>query len=495
MTEALLEVREVSKVFSGNTALDRVSLEVLRGEVVALLGHNGSGKSTLVKVLSGHYTRDHGDIRRGPAGDSRLHFIHQNLGLVAELTVTENLDISTKRKWWGLGPINGRMERSRTTAMLETFRVPIDPDAKVASLTPAERTIVAIVRALDGWQGTEDHVLVLDEPTAALHGEEVEVLKNAVRTVASRGAGVIYITHRLAEAVELADRAIVLKNGKVVAEQARGTFDHSSLIRIIAGSGALHGDRRQDVSATTDMFTVRHLRDKSLNDINFDAGSGEILGIAGVVGSGMEQLNGTIFGAASRQSGAVMLEGQIVRSDDPTASIDAGIAYVPADRRAHGSFGQFSAMENITLPRLSDLRKPWGMIDRNKEEHQVRGWIDRLQVRPRGRIEQAFELFSGGNQQKIVLAKWLRTRPKVLLIDEPTQGVDVVAQAEIYGLLADAAAQGAVVIVSSTDVKELVAICHRVLVLRDGKVAASFSGEALQETNLVAAILADGSSD
>lgn len=324
MTEALLEIRDVSKSFCGNTALDRVSLEVRGGEVVALLGHNGSGKSTLVKVLSGHYTCDEGAILRGPSGNSGLHFIHQNLGLVDDLSVTENLDISAKRKWWGLGPIDRRMDRRRTMALLQTFRVPIDPDAKIASLTPAERTIVAIVRALDGWQGA-DHVLVLDEPTAALHGEEVEILKDAVRAIASRGAGIIYITHRLAEAVELADRAIVLRNGRVVAEQARGEFDYSSLIRAITGAASLpHDVRQQDASKTTSIFSVRHLRGKSLSDINLNAEQGEIIGITGVVGSGMEQLNGTIFGVVSRQSGAVMLEGQAVRADDPTASIRAG---------------------------------------------------------------------------------------------------------------------------------------------------------------------------
>ncbi len=235
MQDILLDVRRVSKSFGGNKVLDNVTFTVRRGEIVALLGHNGSGKSTLVKILAGAYSLDSGEVRRGEDGDVQLHFIHQTLGLIPSLTVAENLDLGLSHRWLGLMPVRRGEERRRIQAMLTKFGVKFGPDALVSELTAADRTIVAIVRALAGWKNG-NHVLVLDEPTATLHGDEIDMLKAAVRTVAAQGAGVIYITHRLAEAVELADRALVLKNGVKILEETRGAFNHDTLVRAIAGA-------------------------------------------------------------------------------------------------------------------------------------------------------------------------------------------------------------------------------------------------------------------
>ena len=490
MQDILLDVRRVSKSFGGNKVLDNVSFGVGRGEIVALLGHNGSGKSTLVKILAGAYSLDAGEIQRGETGDVELHFIHQTLGLIPSLTVAENLDLGLSHPWGGLAPVRRAEERRRLQGLLTKFGVKFSPDALVSALTAADRTIVAIVRALAGWKEGA-HVLVLDEPTATLHGEEIGILKSAVRTVAAEGAGVIYITHRLGEAEELADRALVLKNGVKILEEARGAFNHDSLVRAIAGADVGKRSRRAAPPRGSALLEVRGLAGASLRNATFHAREGEILGVSGLVGSGMERLNGAVFGAFPASAGVVLVEGSPVALGSPRSAMASGVAYVPADRRARGSVGHFSARENLTLARLQDVSRPWGALHRGLERREALAWMERLRVTPRGRIEQAFDLFSGGNQQKIVLAKWLRTKPRVLLVDEPTQGVDAGAQTEIYELLIEAARAGAAVVVASSDTKELAQICDRALVMRDGVVSAELSGDEINESALISAVIDD----
>jgi ABC-type sugar transport system ATPase subunit len=492
MQDILLDVRRVSKSFGGNRVLDNLSFSVGRGEIVALLGHNGSGKSTLVKILAGAYSLDAGEIEHGEAGEVELHFIHQTLGLVPSLTVAENLDLGLSYRWWGLMPVRRAEERRRIQEMLTKFGVTFSPDAIVDGLSAADRTIVAIVRALAGWKDG-NHVLVLDEPTATLHGEEIDRLKSAVRTVAAQGAGVIYITHRLGEAEELADRAIVLKNGVKILEESRGAFTHDSLVRAIAGADAQPRSRRAAPPQRSALLEVRGLAGASLQSATFHAREGEILGLSGLVGSGMERVNGAVFGAFPTSAGVVLVAGAPLALGSPHSAIRAGIAYVPADRRARASIGHFSARENLTLARMRDIRRPWGAIHRARERQEVLAWMDRLRVSPGGQIEQAFDLFSGGNQQKIVLAKWLRVQPRVLLIDEPTQVVDAGAQTEIYALLVKAAKAGAVVVVASSDTKELAHICDRALVMRDGVVNTELSGADISESALISAVIDDSS--
>jgi ribose transport system ATP-binding protein len=492
MQDILLDVRRVSKSFGANRVLDGVSFSVRRGEIVALLGHNGSGKSTLVKILAGAHSHDSGEIEFGDDGDTHLHFIHQTLGLIPTLTVAENLSLGVSHPAFGLLPVQRSEELRRIQAMIAKFGVKISPDAPVADLTAAERTIVAIVRALAGWSDG-NHVLVLDEPTATLHGEEVGILKGAVRSLAAQGAGVIYITHRLGEAVELADRALVLKNGVKILEESRGAFTHGSLVRAIAGEDAQSRTGRAASTKRAPFLEARNLAGATLRGVTFHARRGEILGVSGLVGSGMERLNSAMFGAVPAAGGIVFIDGAPLAPRSPRSAIRAGVAYVPADRRARASIGHFTARENLTLAKLRDLRHPWGSINRARERHEAFSWMTRLHVVPRGQIELPFDLFSGGNQQKIVLAKWLRTRARVLLVDEPTQGVDAGSQAEIHELLAMAARDGATVIVASSDTKELAQICDRALVMRDGVVSAELSGSDISESALISAIIDDSS--
>jgi ABC-type sugar transport system ATPase subunit len=494
VTSVLLEARNITKAFPGVKALDDVSLTVHAGEIVAIVGHNGSGKSTLVKILAGVYHQDEGSVITAAGEGSRgrnagLHFIHQDLGLISTMSTVENLDLSRTLGTKAVRPSPIRAERAHARALTRRFGAEFDVDAQLSTLTPAERTIVAIARALDGWTST-DNVLVLDEPTAALQGEEVGKLFEAVRSVSGQGAGVVLISHRLDEVVEIADRVVILRDGRVVGDHPRGEFDKATLVRLIAGMSG--DDPREQIERSEPghvRLRVRGLTDVHLAGIDLDVRAGEIVGVTGLLGSGMEQVAATIFGATRCQSGTVEVDGTLVEPGSPIPSIAAGLGYVPSDRRRFGAVVSMTATENLTLPRLAPLRRPTGVIDRRAETAEANTWMDHVGVRPARSGDRAFNLFSGGNQQKVVIAKWLRNRPHVLLLEEPTQGVDVAAQASIHDLIAQIAGDGTAVLVSSTDTKELVTLCHRVLVLHEGRATASLTGAELTEPALVRATI------
>jgi ribose transport system ATP-binding protein len=521
----LLRVTHLSKSFPGLRALDDVSLEVRSGEVVAVLGHNGSGKSTLVKVLAGVHAPDPGatiEVRgddgepaRGADAHAALHFIHQDLGLVAGLSTVENLDLGRAHGWRALAPAHTADETERARELVGRFGVDFDVRRPVAELSAAERTIVAIARALDGWN-RPDNVLVLDEPTAALHGDEVARLLGAVRRAARGGAGIVFISHRLDEVVELADRVVVLRDGHVVADLEAGAYDHDALVRLIAGGEVARTARRTEQSAPgaaarasgvaaaesgraagcgaggcgagastgASALRVRGIAGATVRGVDFDLHAGEVVGVSGLLGSGREHLAGLVYGALARDHGTVEVDGRPLPADGPRAAIAAGVAYVPADRHSAGAVMGLCARENVTLPRLRPLRRAFGRLDRGAERRDSREWLERVGLRPL-EPERALALFSGGNQQKVVLAKWLRNAPRVLLLDEPTQGVDVGAKAAIHALLDAAARAGAAVLVSSSDTEELTLLCDRVMVLRDGVVAAELAGADLNDLQLV----------
>lgn len=485
--ELLLSVRGLSKEFPGLRALDEVSIDVHSGEIVAVLGHNGSGKSTLVKVLAGIYTADGGTVRLGrDDGATDIHFIHQDLGLIQELNAVENLELVRTSGSRALLPTRSSSEMGTTEQRLGRFGSSFDIAAPVRSLSAAQRAIIAIARALDGW--THDrHVLVLDEPTEALHKSEVQILFSAVREVAQRGAGVIFISHRLDEVLELADRIVVLRDGKKVFDAARESLDEEQLVELVAGvapSAAPTQPNARTSEKKEPVLEVRGLRGEVLKGVDLEASPGEIVGIAGVLGSGREEVPAVLFGAKEGQVDSLMLGGRPRQLTSPGTSIRDGIAFVPGDRARWGAVLPMSAKENLTLPWLRPLRRGLGGLDKRREAREVDSLMGRFGVRP-GRPDQELRLFSGGNQQKIVLSKWLRTDPAVLLLEEPTQGVDVGAKAAIYEAVSAAAESGTAVVVCSSDAKELALLCSRVYVLRDGLVAAELSGPALTESALV----------
>ena len=494
MSEQLLEIRHLSKTFPGLKALDDVSLSIANGEIVALVGQNGSGKSTLVKVLAGVHDPDPAsEVRLGDTGGelSRLHFIHQDLGLIMSLSTIENLDLARELGRSALMPSSVRREQRRAEELIAGFGASFDVRRPVGELSAAERAIVAIARALDRWEHP-NNILILDEPTTALHGEEVGKLFTAVRNVAARGAGVVFISHRLDEVIELADRVVALRDGRLIADVRRGHFDHDDLIRLIAGDIAVTEPRPASRSAGDRVLRARGLVGETVRGLDLDVSAGEIVGVSGVLGSGREEVASILFGAGPCGIEELLIDGRPVTQIDPHRAIALGVAYVPADRRRQGAVMTMSARENMTLPGLRTLRRGVGWLDRREERRQVASWIDAVGLRP-AEPERALELFSGGNQQKVVLAKWLRNEPRLLLMDDPTQGVDVGAKVGIYTLIANAAASGVGVLICSSDVEELAMVCDRVVVMRDGEAVADIRHPFLTPAALIRASLGSDS--
>jgi ribose transport system ATP-binding protein len=489
----LLRVAGLSKTFPGLKALDNISLEVRAGEIVAIIGHNGSGKSTLVKILAGVHEPDpgatievrsaDGDLLAGAAGRADMHFIHQDLGLVDILTTVENLGLGRSRGVRDLAPVRQAAERRHAQDAIARFGASFDVTVPVTTLSPAERAIVAIARAMDGWTRT-DNVLVLDEPTTAFHGEEVEVLFEAVRRVAASGAGVVFISHRLDEVLGLADRVVALRDGRVVADEATSRLDHDQMVELIAGKAVAAVELSRPPAGVDPVLEVSGLCGEKVSDLTLSLHPGEIVGVSGILGSGREALAALLFGAEHRTAGEVLVDGEQLSPDDTAAAIESGMACVPADRRRAGAVMQMSVRENLTLPMLWPLRRRFGYLDARAERAETGHWVRTVALRP-AEPGLAMNLLSGGNQQKVVLAKWLRTRPRVLLLDEPTQGVDVGAKAAIYELILAAARVGSAILICSSDTKELVLLCDRVLVLQNGRVASEVPREQLNEARLV----------
>jgi ribose transport system ATP-binding protein len=486
MGPRLLSVSGLRKEFPGLRALDDVSFELRSGEILAVVGQNGSGKSTLVKCLAGVYRPEAGRVELGTPGEStapEMHFIHQTRALVPDLSTVENLALGGQG---GSGPLRlaKRRERRHAAELIGDFGLSFDVTRPITEISPAERTVVAIVRALDGWI-RPDNVLVLDEPTAELHGEEVEKLFRVVRMVAAKGAGVIFISHRLDEVMSLSDRVLALRDGRVVGDVPVAECDHDRLIQLIVGETIGTLDRAARAGERELVLAVDGLGGATVSRADLRLHAGEVVGVSGLIGSGREALAGLLFGARRRAAGAVEVLGAALPAGNPGAAIAAGVAYVPADRHADGAVMEMSVRENLTLPGLRPLRRAFARLDRRTEAREAREWIDAVDLRP-AEPGRRLELFSGGNQQKVVIAKWLRLEPRVLLLDEPTQGVDVGAKLAIYELIEQAARGGAAVLVSSTDAKELIEVCDRVLVMRDGEIVAELSGDGLQEERLLA---------
>jgi ribose transport system ATP-binding protein len=502
VSTSALRIESLTKTFVGGRALDGVELNIAPGEIHALLGENGSGKSTLIKVLAGYHRPDPGsllqigglDLEVGSAHSSHAlgaRFVHQDLGLVESASISDNLAFGPgfPTKW---GTIRSRRTRLRATAALEQMELDLDPGALIESLSPAQKTGVAVARALladsvpDSGQPAGDvQLLVLDEPTARLPDSEVEHLLEIVRTVADRGIGVLYVTHRLDEVFQIAERASVLRDGVKVASEPVAGLTRDALLHHLLGA-ALEQPHRLNIADESSSaagqpkatLSVDRLTSDVLTDVSFEVFPGEVVGVAGITGSGRDALCATIFGARACDEGTVHIRSEILPARRPDLAMSRDVAYVPAERKLQGCFLDLSARENISIANLRDFwRVP--LLSRTKETAITKRWFERLGVRPREAIGQPLSSFSGGNQQKVVFGKWFQRVPVMFLLDEPTQGVDVGAKAELHSALFDAAQEGAAILMSSSDVDELVTVCDRVIVMRSGRIADTLHGDQI----------------
>jgi ribose transport system ATP-binding protein len=498
-TTPALEIRSLLKVFAGTTALDKVDLDVRSGEIHGLVGQNGSGKSTLIKILAGFhpptsYESAHVNGNAFSLGDSAaahaagLRFVHQDLGLVDSLSAMDNLALGAGYIMRCGGRISWREQAAGARQLIHRVGASFDVRKPVSQLSAFERTALAIARALQRWSD-DVSLLVLDEPTAAMPRTQVEQLFSLVRRVASRGTGVLLVSHHLDEVFAIADRVTVLRDGRVQATRDVTSVDPSQLVQLMTGTTLAASPRSSPARATDEVvLAVRGVEDKqgNLKDFNLDLHRAEIIGVAGLDGSGRESICRLVFGAAPRR-GTVEVNGKTLPARRPDLAIGMGIALVPADRHAEGLVMSMNVRENLTMV---DLKPFWqGLrLRRRREQRASRDWIGHLGVRTPS-SETVIEALSGGNQQKVLLGKWLRISPQVLLLDEPTQGVDVKAQQEVHTLIARAVESGSSAIVCSSDERELAILCGIVIVLTNGSVVARLEGKEISASEIADRVL------
>lgn len=485
-TRPALEVLSLTKRFGATTALDAVTLSIAPGEIHALLGHNGSGKSTLVKVLAGYHEPDEGEvrvdgepvaypvtqlemIRRGVA------FLHQDIGLVPTASVLDNVRIGRFRTGLG-GRIRWRHERDALAGRLREFGLDVDPTDPVSILSPAQRTVVGLIRALQDLESRDGGLLVLDEATASLPVREVDELLTAVRSITARGISVLLVTHHLSEPIALADRVSVLRDGRLVETTSIAEQTEASLARMVIGADRPVLARRTSSAGTDVTLRVTGLTAPSVKNVSFDVHVGEIVGLTGLSGSGHDAVPYLIYGRDRPSAGGARVGEVARRTGSPAASRQAGLALVSGDRATAGGVISATVAENVSAPVLKSLSGVAGWVHVRRERGVVTDVLRRFDVRP-ALPSASFGTLSGGNQQKALIGRWMVEPPAVLLLDEPTSGVDIGAVDSIVGALGQYAEAGGSVVVSSTQYEDLARIADRVLVFVDGRVERELLGE------------------
>ncbi|MFJ2921434.1 sugar ABC transporter ATP-binding protein [Streptomyces sp. NPDC087307] len=488
----VLALRNVSKSFGAVRTLHDVSLTLRPGEVHALAGENGAGKSTLIKTLAGVHRPDGGQLLldgtpvafHGPADarDAGIAVIYQEPALFPDLSIAENIFMGRQPRR-RLGRIDHRAVRGATGALMRRLGVGLDPERPARGLSIADQQIVEIAKALS----FDARVLIMDEPTAALTGAETARLFSVVRTLRDEGAAVLFISHRLDEIFELCGRVTTLRDGRLIASEPLAGLTADALVRRMVGRDLDDLYPKQDATVGEVALSVRRLtREGAFRDVSFEVRRGEIVALAGLVGAGRTEVAQAVFGVDRADAGEVRVDGTVLRPGSPTAAMAAGLALVPEDRRQRGLVMEMSIERNIGLTGLGELRRH-GLVRRALERDRAADWALRLRLTYH-RLADSVGVLSGGNQQKVVLAKWLATGPSVLVVDEPTRGIDVGTKAEVHRLLSASAADGLAVLMISSDLPEVIGMADRVLVMREGRLVAELPrGSATEETVLAAA--------
>ncbi len=485
----LLVVERVSKAYGGSLALDNVSISLMRGEVHAIVGENGAGKSTLLNILSGAVMPDAGEIRvRGDlvhfttpksAQENGIGTVFQELSLVPSLSVAENIFPNRAPVRHGVF-IRWSTLHQRAEELIAQFGLKIDVKAPVDRLANSTRQVVEIAKALS----LKAQIILLDEPTSALTPDEVDALFGVIRRLKTNGIGIIYVSHRMREVFGIADRITVLRDGRKIGTFAKQHTSTKEIVRLMVGRelDAMFEPRKGRISNI--LLEAKRISHSGLfQDVDLTVRGGEIVGLAGLMGSRRSEVGMALAGALPTTSGTIQVEGKTVWMDGIADAIKLGIAYLPAERKTDGLFSEYSIGDNIisaTLPRFSK----WGFLDRASRDRISKHYVRRLNVQASG-VQQLVGHLSGGNQQKVLIAKWLITRPRILIVDEPTKGIDVGTKYEIHALLRGLADGGAGIVVISSDLPEILGLCDRIVVMHEGRISGELAAEVATEDAII----------
>ncbi len=496
----LLHASNITKFYDGVCALNDVSFQLRAGEVHALVGENGAGKSTLIKIITGAVQADYGQIAVN--GETVAHnspqmakslgiaAIYQQPSVFPGLTVAENIALGLEEaKFWKT--VDWKSRQRRASELLERIGAKLDPDAEASELTMPQQQLMEVARAL----GANAKVLILDEPTACLSEKDTESLFRVLRELRAQGVGIVYISHRLDELAVIADRVTVLRDGAVVTTRTMTELKREELIHFMVGRELSAVFPKNDVPLGEVVLELRQLRRPATRGegVSLSVRAGEIVGFAGLVGAGRTGLAKTIFGLTPAAAGEILLRGKAISVRTPEDAIRQGIAYLPEDRRRHGVISQMSIAANITLASLNTLVRRGAINFRNERETTVE-YVQRFAIKT-PTIFAPVAMLSGGNQQKVVLSRWLATKPAVLILDEPTQGVDVGAKSEIHALMGELAAQGLAILMISSDMPEILGMCDRIFVMRAGAIAGILERKEATQQKILGLALGHGAGD
>lgn len=483
----LLEMKNITKVFPGVRALDSISFDLEAGEVHALLGENGAGKSTLIKVLGGIYHPEEGEILISgesvkinnvtDAQNLGIAIIHQEIVLASQMTVAENIFLGRELKTKRL--VDTKKMEEEAAKLLEQFELDVKPWDMVCNLTIAKQQMVEIIKAVS----QNSRILVMDEPTSSISDKEVDFLFGIIRKLSEQGVGIIYISHKMSEIDEICDRVSVFRDGKSVATRDVESSTKEELINLMVGRELTNYYVRDYNEPGKVALEIKDFDNGFSKGVNFNVCTKEIVGFAGLVGAGRSELMETIFGLTEKQGGEVLINGQMVDIKNPIDAMKNGIAYVPEERRKDGLYLRQSVTYNTTIEVLSKFLKA-GKFNSNKEKEIAQKYVDQMNTKTPS-LNQSVEKLSGGNQQKVLIGRWLATEPEILILDEPTRGVDVGAKAEIYANINELAKQGMAIIIISSELPEIINMSDRVYVMKDGDIMGCLDKEEASQEEIM----------